>query len=149
MSDRKVCPNCKAPLHNVRSSQENRLFFDFIKQCYENWPLSSKFKPDSSEHLRAYLGVRAGHSLTERVEIEGQVYPEHIQIVALGLLRAIKQHSFIKIADTGEYFDVAYPKSMSFDKIGEKAFNQLFKNIVEIVECDYIPGAGREFIKKP
>ena len=146
MSNRKVCADC--PLKNSRSIQVTRLFFDLLAKAYDHWPLSSKFKPDNVEHLRAYLLVKAKHSVTERVEIAGQVYPEHIKLVVTGLIRAIGTFCFIRIAETGEYFDVAHPKSMSFDKLGEKQFNEVMQNVLEIIEVDYIPGFLKEHRKK-
>lgn len=44
-----------------RSIDQHRRFFGLVKALHSHWPESMDFQPDSEEHLRAYLLVKAGH----------------------------------------------------------------------------------------
>jgi hypothetical protein len=45
----------------ARSLAQHKRFFGLMTALYVHWPDSEKFKPDSMEHLRAYVLCKAGH----------------------------------------------------------------------------------------
>jgi hypothetical protein len=55
----------KAMLTLGRRKRHHDALFAYIGDAFENWPHSHPFRPDSAEHLRAWLLVEAGHSTVD------------------------------------------------------------------------------------
>jgi hypothetical protein len=139
----KTCPHCSKPLAKARSSQDHRRFFGVINAAYSQWPEGNDFQPDSAEHLRAWLLCKAGYRETVFIPVEGDD-PRVAKLAALaaeGAIKAAKGHSFIVVMPHG--LGVVSPKSISWDKLDQRAFGPVREAVEGIIEREIGVPAGQ------
>lgn len=103
-----------------------------IRAAYDHWPDSHQFRPESEEHLRAWLICKAGYHTVQTIDIADNPNTAVVQVAA-AYAQAGKWH-FSKTA--GTRLMVFAPKSMSFDKMPHHDACKLFDHIAEIIEAE-------------
>lgn len=119
-----------------RSLEQLRRFFAVLRAMYSHWPESAEFKPDSEEHLRKWVLIKAGHRETTDVPVAwAEDQPGLTKLAALsieGALKAAGAFAFIRPHPEGGLVRVFKAKSIAFDKLGQAEFNAL-NDQVEVV----------------
>lgn len=117
------CPHCGKPIMKGRSSPDHRRFFAVIKHAFQQWPENHRFQPDDAEHLRAWLTCRAGYRESTPIILPDGA-DETMQLVFLlgieSALRAADSVAFVLAHGNG--VAVITPKSIAFDKLGQRDF---------------------------
>jgi hypothetical protein len=133
-----ACPKCGTPLKPPRSGPDHKRFFSLVNAAFTHWKSTHDFEPDNPEHLRAWLLCRAGYC--EKTPIECPVVednPAIAKLIALaceGVMRASKGRGFIKVY--GDRIIVYSPKSISWDKLDQKAFNEIRERVTGVIESE-------------
>ena len=140
------CPTCGQKDRRPRSPNDHRRFFAAIGAAFHHWPERHSFRPESAEHLRAWLLCKAGYHKVDVVEIPDDLLdhlPEEIQHVVLNILGAIV-HKSIEVAKADDEFTferahnnsiaVFKPRSIAFDTLDQKGFGALREAVEEVIE---------------
>ena len=107
-----------------RSSKEHNMLFRAIGVALMNWPEEHPFQPNTAEHLRYWLEVKAGYGNTV-------IYEDPIQA-----LRAL-QSSFVDKAFaevSGDRVYVHIPRSIAYGKMGKTNFHDLVEAIDSVLQ---------------
>lgn len=121
----------RVQIYQPRSIPHHNFFFAFIAEVYDAWPDIHPFQPDNSEHLRAWLTVKAGY--LEMFEWDFVGLPTTTIHASLNVCRALikaragDRATWFKIIGTKIY--AAWPKSIKFEKMDEDEFKR-FTTIV-------------------
>lgn len=116
-----------------RSIAQHRRFFAVVAAAFDHWPHGHAFQPDSAEHLRAWLLVRAKHCviktfhLTEDATELARVLPV-ITAIMLG------KHSWTRA--NGNELLVCVPMSIAFDAVGHNEFGSISATVGEIIRSE-------------
>ena len=140
----RFCPGCGCVLNPHRSHKHLGAFFAFLKFVFDSWPETyTDFQPDSAEHLRAFLLVRAGHRAPKHVFRFAS--KRELQIVQgfvseeMRVDRARGVYGWPVIEEGG--LVIERPASIAFEKLSEKAFcritEDVFRVIYEITGIDF------------
>lgn len=140
------CPTCGQKDRRPRSPADHRRFFAAIGAAFHHWPERHAFKPESAEHLRAWLLCKAGYHKVDVVEIPDDLLddlPQDLQVVVLNILGAIV-HKSIEVAKADDEFAferahnnsiaVFKPRSIAFDNLDQKGFSTLREAVEEVIE---------------
>jgi len=116
-----------------RSVDQHRRFFAIMKAAYNHWPESHRFKPVNSEHLRAWLLVRAGHSFITTFDFgdDGDAVAKAVPIV---VARMKLGHVWCDVRNGAMH--VAAPRSIAFDKLGHHEFCKLNDDVDEVIRVE-------------
>ncbi len=131
-----TCPHCGADAKSGRSSPDHRRFFALINAAFVHWPEGAEFVPSESEHLRSWLLCKAGYC--ERTPVEypaGDVSPHYTKLMAIACesaLRASNGRGFIRVH--GDQIVVFTPKSIAWDKLDQKQFNDIRDKVTDVIE---------------
>lgn len=128
-----TCPHCGCKVDPVkgkpRSLDQLRRFFGVLRAMYQHWPETAEFQPDSEEHLRKFVLIKAGHRETTDIPVEwAEDQPGLTRLASLaieGALKAAGAFSFAKPHPDGGLVRVFKAKSIAFDKLGQAEFNAL------------------------
>ncbi len=129
-----ACPHCGCKLDPVkgkpRSPQQLRRFFAMLRAMYQHWPeTAAEFQPESEEHLRKFVLIKAGHRETTDIPVTfAEDQPGLTKLTALSIEAALKAagaYAFIRPHPDGGLVRVFKAKSIAFDKIGQAEFNAL------------------------
>lgn len=132
------CETCHQEIKADRSSQDHRRFFGLISAAFHHWPEAHDFSPENPESLRAWLLCKAGYC--ERTPIECEWTDNQpglaklVSIACEGVMRASKGQGFIRVH--GDRIIVFTPKSISWDSIGQKAFNDVRDAVTAVIEAE-------------
>lgn len=127
----KQCPYCNATLGKPRSLKAHRYFFALIQRAFENWPDDeTAFQPDSLDHLRAWLLVKAKHRTIIAME------PGEEQVAFLIRLLALTRASggFAFPAEHNGQIVIATPKSISWSELDQPSFAPIAESVYRIIE---------------
>lgn len=136
------CPVCDTDLARLkpRSTPQHRRFFGLIKAAYHHWPETHDFKPESPEHLRAWLLIKAGHADATDVQIEwGDDQPGLTKLAALTIEMAIKaagSYAFTRPHPKGGWIRVFKPQSISYAELGHNSACVLFDDVAQIITSE-------------
>mgnify|MGYP005606360083 FL=1 len=126
------CPHCQCDIDGKgkpRSVEQLRRFFAMLRAMFSHWPESSDFRPESEEHLRKFVLVKAGHRETVDVPVAfAEDQPGLTKLASLAIEAALKAagaYAFIRPHPEGGLVRVFKAKSIAFDKIGQAEFNAL------------------------
>ena len=126
------CPHCGSKIDGKakpRSIDQLRRFFAVLRVMYTHWPETAEFQPESEEHLRKWVLIKAGHKETTDVPVSfAEDQPGLTKLTALaieGALKAAGAFAFIRPHPEGGLVRVFKAKSIAFDKIGQAEFNAL------------------------
>lgn len=132
-SSGKKCPHCLSDLDPVkgkpRSVEQLRRFFGVLRAMKHHWPETAEFQPESEEHLRKWVLVKAGHRETTDIPVpfaEDQPGLTRLAVTAIeGAVAAAGAFAFVKPHPNGGLVRVFRAKSIAFDKLGQAEFNKL------------------------
>jgi hypothetical protein len=130
-----ACPHCGKG-GKRRSIEQHRRYFAVIKHAFEHWPETHEFQPDSAEHLRKWLQVKAGYRTVQEIEVK-RTDPQSLAIVHATLRAAMKatdDYSWI-VPHKGKLLVVA-SRSIAFDKIPHGEFCTLNNMVQEVIETE-------------
>lgn len=127
-----TCPHCGCKIDaktKPRSVEQLRRFFGMLRAMYAHWPETSDFRPESEEHLRKFVLVKAGHRETVDVPVAfAEDQPGLTKLASLAIEAALKAagaYAFIRPHPDGGLVRVFKAKSIAFDKLGQAEFNAL------------------------
>lgn len=128
-----TCPRCG---DKDRSTPQHRRFFKLVSVAYEHWPETyNKFRPENSEHLRAYLLCKAGWRTEVSFEMKNR---QAINIAALAVKSLMRQMgNYTWVAMKGEALVVYAPKSISYKEAKHREICRVFTDAEDII-CDII-----------
>jgi hypothetical protein len=115
-----------------RSVSQHRRFFGLVRALYQHWPERIEFQPDTEEHLRAYLLVKAGYRSVKTF------YPEVKGMSAdfakmLPVVTALMLHRYCWAWADGEAVKVCAPESIAFNKLPHKKACEVLNNVEEFL----------------
>ena len=127
-----ACPHCGCKIDGKtkpRSAPQLRRFFAMLRAMFSHWPETSGFQPESEEHLRKFILIKAGYRETTDIPVTfAEDQPGLTKLTALSIEAALKAagaYAFIRPHPDGGLVRVFKAKSMAFDKIGQAEFNAL------------------------
>lgn len=118
-----------------RSTEQHRRFFGVIKATFDNWPEAHAFQPDSAEHLRAWLTVRAGHRTIKTFHVGGAEASELARLLPIVTLMMLNKYCWCK-ADGVSAVQVCVPESIAFDKLEHADFCKLNDEVAAVIESE-------------
>ena len=84
-----------------RSYQQLKRLMKLRSVAYKHWPHDHYFQPDSEEHLRAWLIVKAGFAITKEIPLgEALLSPKQqdgLEILLRATLQAAGAHAFVDL----------------------------------------------------
>lgn len=130
-----TCPTCGKG-GKRRSIDQHRRYFLVIKHAFDHWPEQHEFQPDSPEHLRKWLQVKAGYRTVQEIKVM-RTDPQSMKIINATVEAAM--------AATGDYawivphrnkIHVVASRSIAFDKIPHGEFCTLNNLVQEVIEAE-------------
>lgn len=133
----KTCPHCGCVIVKGRSLPDHRRFFALIHAAYHHWPENHRFRPDNSEHLRAWLTAKAGHRNTTELFLPDGATPEMKRLYAIGTEAAIKATGGTGwVVPYNDSLVVISPKSIAWDEIDQKQFSVIRDAVSDVIEAE-------------
>jgi len=118
-----------------RSTEQHRRFFGVVKAAFDNWPEAHRFRPDSPEHLRAWLLVKAKHSSIKTFHVGKNEADEVARL--LPIIAAMMLHRYCWCRTDGvSSVAVCVPESIAFDKLEHVAFCKLCDDVEAVIESE-------------
>ena len=138
------CPHCQCELHGEkgkpRSLEQLRRFFGVLRAMKQHWPESADFQPESEEHLRKWVLIKAGHKQTTDVPVSfAEDQPGLTKLTAIAIEAAVRAsggYAFIRPHPSGGMVRVFNAKSIAFEKVGQAEFNTLNDAVEEIYRAE-------------
>lgn len=124
------CKTCGQTTKDVRSNADHNRLFAIIEAAFKHWPETSNFQPDNSEHLRSWLICKAGPEFRTVTTMEAPEADEALKERIQELVEDQNTHCGWR----GAVLYKVQPKSMKFEKLGQRAFGQLRDAICEVIE---------------
>jgi hypothetical protein len=119
-----------------RSIEQHNRFFAIVSALYHQWPERHPFQPDSEEHLRAWLLIKAGHRIIATFDLAGMT-PEAINTIPAISVAMFRKHVWAW-ADGGK-LKVAAAKSISIygkEAIGHQEFCKVNDDVESVIRED-------------
>lgn len=126
-----------------RSLPHHNFFFAFLSEVFQNWPAvdprgnAMPIYPDSAEHLRAWLIVKA--KWIDYIEFQVASREEAIAMgnILHALFLADRAKGFYKwVKWEGSIIKIASPKTIRMEEMDEAAFTSLSEKVFGLIE-DY------------
>jgi len=118
-----------------RSIDQHRRFFALMSALHSHWPESHSFQPDSSEHLRAWLLVRAKHCVINTFPLESKKEAEHFaKILPIITSLMLKKHSWCRTK--GNELHVCVPLSINHAECSHALFTQVCADVDAIIKAE-------------
>lgn len=149
------CPYCSADLGagvvetgeptkgQLRSREQHGRWFAMISIVYEQWPEAyAEFQPTSVEHLRKWVTTKCG--FVDRIDVvpppemafadspEAQKAAMAWMVMIIANIRRNLEYSWLVRHKGG--FQVIIPKSVAFDKMKQRDFNNLSSRTETLLE---------------
>lgn len=142
MTGERTCWSCGVPIGRARSSPDHKRFFALIRAAFHHWPLQYEFQPDDTEHLRAWLIVKAGHRITTTIKLPSKATPAanrmFFEAVKAGI-KAAGGRAFVVPMD--DQLAVLAPKSIA--KMGQQEFAVVRDDVTALIESITETSANR------
>lgn len=116
-----------------RSYDQHKRFFAVVAATFSHWPERHKFQPDSAEHLRAWLLVKAKHCTIKTFYLDGEAQ-EYARVIPIITASMMGKHSWCRAE--GNALHVCVPESIAFDKLPHLAFCALNDAVDEIIRAE-------------
>ena len=126
-----LCTQCRKRVS--RSPEQHRRYFAFTKAAHQHWPESHEFQPDSADHLRKWLQIKAGYREVVEVDVQG-MSPILAATVSEAVMRAAKSYAFCRV-HAGK-LKVFRSKSIAFAELGSSPFTKLCEAVEAAVEAE-------------
>ena len=128
-----ACPHCGCKIDGKtkpRSAPQLRRFFAMLRAMYQHWPeTAAEFQPESEEHLRKFVLIKAGHRETTDIPVTfAEDQPGLTKLTALSIEAALKAagaYAFIRPHPDGGLVRVFKARSIAFNQMGQAEFNAL------------------------
>ena len=134
-----TCPVCGHEFKShARSVEQHRRFFALLRAMYRHWPESSEFQPESEEHLRKWVLIKAGYrEITEiPVEFADRETTRLLSFAIESAIRASGSYAFVRPDLNGGRVAVFRAKSIAFGKMGQAEFNRLNDAVEEVLRAE-------------
>lgn len=116
-----------------RSVDQHRRFFAVIKAAFDNWPEAHSFQPDSAEHLRAWLLVKAKHRVINEFYLDGDA-DEMARVIPVITASMLRKHSWAWAK--GNCLYVCVPVSINFETVSHQEFQKINDDVDEIIRVE-------------
>lgn len=135
------CPHCRCDLDaekgKPRSIEQHRRFFGLIRAMYHHWPETAEFQPETEEHLRKWVLVKAGYRETADIPVAwAEEQPALTRLAGLAIesaIRATGTYAFVRPDLNGGRVRVFRARSIAFDKMGQAEFNRLNDDVEAVL----------------
>jgi hypothetical protein len=126
------CPRCTcaACMKARRSKPQNDRIHALCEAAYQHWPRGHAFKPESKEHLRAWLLCKAGH--VKVVDRDGEMDEKLAREISL-MMAAVGR--FVWVKSLGDKYLLITPETTRFSDLPHKEACRVFSEVDEIL-CD-------------
>lgn len=130
-----VCPCCKQPVAHPRNYERHKALFGLLRPAFYYWPDPDveEFRPNNTEHLRAWLLVKAGWKESEDLKISGQS-KKYGMIMALAFMNRKRDKVAVDFEELPDGIRAYWPKSVAYNKCPEDKFKKVLTAVTEIVE---------------
>lgn len=116
-----------------RSYDQHKRFFAVISAVHSHWPEAHPFQPDSAEHLRAWLLVRARHCTIQTFHMSEQA-DEFARLVPIITATMMRKHCWAKAV--GSELHVCVPNSIDYTTVGHLEFQSINDAVDEIIRAE-------------
>ena len=117
-----------------RSIDQHRRFFGLIAAAFHHWPESyKKFQPDSAEHLRAWLLVKAKRRTIKTFHMHDDA-SDTAALIPIVISMMTGKHSWAWAKGNDLY--VCVPESIAFDKCTHAEFCKLNDDVDEVIRVE-------------
>ena len=119
-----------------RSIAQHRRFFAVIKAAHDHWPESHPFQPDSSEHLRAWLLVRAKHCDIKSFDMTNDA-SEAAKLLPIITAVMLRKHCWARA--NGSELQVCVPRSIAITgehAVGHLEFCDINRDVDDIIRAE-------------
>ena len=128
-----MCASCPARA-KPRSVEQHRRYFALISAAFHHWPEGHERQFSSSEELRKWLQMKAGHrEIGASIPLTG-INKDRAMLLAEASIRAAGSYAVPVIH--GDVLVVWRPKSIAFDKLEHKAACALFDEVAAVIEAE-------------
>lgn len=130
----KDCPVCGSPTRRDRSLNDHRRLFGLINAAFQHWPETHEFRPENTEHLRAWLLCKARHCNVVSIPVPS-TDPAIIRLALLSAeaaLAASENRAFVRPGNAG--ISVFTPKSLAFSELDQSAFRHVREAVETVIE---------------
>lgn len=130
-----ACPHCTKP----RSPDDHRRLFGLISKAFDNWPEAHEFRPDSAEHLRAWLLCKAGYRETVTIPLESDDAPAlrlALAAVEAAIAYFAARGAFAFVRPHGHALAVISAKSINWQTLDQKKFAPIREAVEEIITAE-------------
>jgi hypothetical protein len=130
------CPTCKQKIPHPRNQARHNLLFAVLVPAFRHWPETHEFKPEDTEHLRAYLLAKAQHCTYSEIDIGDGTLPQITAGMAafMNALPAAERGRPIFFRQTKTGIRGYRAKSISYTKCSEESFKKVLDSVIEIIE---------------
>lgn len=105
-----------------------------IRKVYHSWPENHEHAFSSSEELRAYLQMKAGHKeMVADIPLSG-VPKERVKIIVEAAIRATGSYAFPVVHR--ERLIIFKPKSIAFDRLSHAQAVGLFNEVEAVIKAE-------------
>lgn len=122
----------KTMIDKPRSAEQHRRFFAMVRALYHHWPEAIEFHPDSEEHLRAYLLVKAKYRTIKTFYMTSDDAADECAKV-VPIVTAMMLHRYCWCWTDGNALHIVAPESMSFDKLPHAKACAVFSAVEDYV----------------
>lgn len=131
----KVCKECKQIIPHRRNYERHKALFGLLRPAFYYWPDPDvqEFRPNNTEHLRAWLLVKANWSESEDLKISGQS-KKYAMITALAFMNRKRDKVAVDFEELPDGIRAFWPKSVAYNKCSEDQFKKVLTAVTEIVE---------------
>lgn len=116
-----------------RSIDQHRRFFALIAAAYSHWPEAHAFQPESAEHLRAWLLVKAKHCTIQTFCLSEQA-DEIACLLPVITASMLGRHSWCRAE--GRTLHVCVPVSINFATVGHQEFTVISNAVDEVIRVE-------------
>ena len=118
-----------------RNPKRHAMFFAVLAEAFKNWPEAHEFKPESPEHLRAWLLCKAGHCETIDIHVPAganlSMHPMMLALVAFTGSKSV----FVGPTKSGN-LRAFRPKSQSFSRCKEADIKPIIDRVYDIIAVE-------------
>ena len=120
-------------MSKTRSLPQHNRFFALMQAAHNHWPEAHPFQPDSVEHLRAWLLVRAKHCVINSFKLADDA-TEAARLLPVITATMLRKHSWAKA--NGNELLVCVPISIDFKTTPQAEFSRICGDVEEIIESE-------------
>ena len=117
----------------ARSYDQHKRFFAIIAAAHSHWPECHAFQPDSAEHLRAWLLVKAKHCTIRTFELSDDA-GDMARVIPIVTASMLGKHSWAKAS--GNTLHVCVPQSIDYKTVSHQEFQSINDAVDEIIRAE-------------